>query len=135
MKTFSKMLAAAAALGAMTVASMAQEVTLRFHQMLPPQATIPAKAIKPWIEKVQADSGGRIKIERYAAMTLGGTPPQLIDQVTDGTVDIIWTVNGYTPGRFPRAGSRSRSSRAPMCESSPESNAWWIPSASYPWWP
>lgn len=101
MNMLTKMLAAAAALGAMTAASMAQEVTLRFHQMLPPQATIPAKAIIPWMEKVMADSGGRIKIEKYDAMSLGGTPPQLVDQVTDGVVDFIWTVIGYTPGRFP----------------------------------
>jgi len=101
MKMFRTMLAAAAAMGVMTVASMAQEVTLRFHQMLPPQATIPSKAILPWIEKVMAESGGRLKIEKYDAMALGGTPPQLVDQVTDGVVDFIWTVIGYTPGRFP----------------------------------
>jgi TRAP-type C4-dicarboxylate transport system substrate-binding protein len=95
------MIAAAVTLGAMTAASFAQDVTLRFHQMLPPQATIPAKAITPWIEKVMADSGGRIKIEKYDAMALGGTPPQLVDQVTDGAVDLIWTVIGYTPGRYP----------------------------------
>jgi TRAP-type C4-dicarboxylate transport system substrate-binding protein len=28
--------------------------------------------------------------------------PQLIDQVEDGVVDIIWTLPGYSPGRFPR---------------------------------
>jgi len=101
MKIWTRLLAAAAALGAMTVVSAAQEVTLRFHQMLPPQATIPAKAIIPWMEKVMADSGGRLKIEKYDAMALGGTPPQLVDQVSDGVVDFIWTVIGYTPGRFP----------------------------------
>ena len=95
------LLAAAAALGAMTAVSFAQDVTLRFHQMLPPQATIPSKAIKPWIEKVMADSGGRLKIEQFDAMALGGTPPQLVDQVTDGAVDFVWTVIGYTPGRYP----------------------------------
>ena len=32
-----------------------------------------------------------------------GAPPQLVhDQVEDGVVDIVWTVAGYTPGRFPR---------------------------------
>jgi len=36
-------------------------------------------------------------------MSLGGTPPQLIRQLRDGVVDIIWTVQGYTPGLFPRA--------------------------------
>jgi TRAP-type C4-dicarboxylate transport system substrate-binding protein len=33
-------------------------------------------------------------------MQLGGKPPQLIDQVRDGIVDIVWTLPGYTPGRF-----------------------------------
>jgi TRAP-type C4-dicarboxylate transport system substrate-binding protein len=91
----------AVALGAMTAASLAQEVTLKLHQMLPPQATIPAKALTPWAEKVMAESGGRIKVELYPAMQLGGKPPELYDQAKDGVVDLIWTVIGYTPGRFP----------------------------------
>jgi TRAP-type C4-dicarboxylate transport system substrate-binding protein len=101
MTIFRKLLTAAVALGAMTVVSHAQDVTLKLHQMLPPQATIPAKAILPWIEKVQKESGGKLKVEKYDAMALGGTPPQLVDQVNDGFVDLIWTVIGYTPGRFP----------------------------------
>jgi len=34
-------------------------------------------------------------------MQLGGTPPQLYDQAAEGTVDIVWTLPGNTPGRFP----------------------------------
>ncbi|MEO3998248.1 TRAP transporter substrate-binding protein [Mesorhizobium sp. CAU 1732] len=84
-----------------TTATLAQEVTLRLHQFLPAQANVPTHVLDPWANKVEADSGGRIKIERYPAMQLGGTPPQLIDQATDGTVDIVWTLPGSTPGRFP----------------------------------
>ena len=94
--------AAAAAAIAWSVAAQAQEVTLRLHQLLPLQATIPSKAITPWIEKVEADSGGRIKIEHYPSMQLGGAPPSLYSQAADGVVDIVWTVLGYTPGRFPK---------------------------------
>ena len=83
-------------------AALAQEVTLRLHQFLPPQANVPAHILDPWADRVEAASGGRIKIERFAAMALGGTPPQLIDQATDGVVDIVWTLPGSTPGRFPR---------------------------------
>ena len=95
------------ALGAVAAASMAgnalaQQVTLRLHQMLPQQATIPAKAIVPWAQKVEAESGGRIKVQLFHAMQLGGAPPQLFDQARDGVVDITWTVLGYTPGRFPK---------------------------------
>lgn len=95
------LLLAAAATGAMTATAFAQEVTLRLHQMLPPQATIPAQALTPWREKVMEESEGRIQIDQFDSMALGGTPPQLVDQVTDGVVDMIWTVIGYTPGRFP----------------------------------
>ncbi len=85
-----------------TAGAWAQEVTLNLHQLLPMQATIPAKAITPWIEKVEAESGGRIKIEHFPSMQLGGSPPELYDQAADGVADIIWTVIGYTPGRFPK---------------------------------
>jgi TRAP-type C4-dicarboxylate transport system substrate-binding protein len=60
-----------------------------------------AKFVKPWSEKVLSESGGEIKVEIYPSMQLGGKPPQLVDQVRDGVVDIVWTVAGYTPGRFP----------------------------------
>jgi len=92
---------AAAGWLASSTSVLAQEVTLRLHQFLPAQANVPKHALDPWADKVEADSGGRIKIERYPAMQLGGTPPQLIDQATDGTVDIVWTLPGSTPGRFP----------------------------------
>jgi TRAP-type C4-dicarboxylate transport system substrate-binding protein len=87
---------------AMTVGSaMAQEVTLRLHQFLPAQANVPRLVLDVWADNVERDSNGRIRVERYAAMALGGTPPELMDQAMDGIADIIWTVNGYTPGRFP----------------------------------
>lgn len=101
--------------------ALAQTVTLRLHQMLPAQATIPAKALVPWAQKVEKDSGGRIKVQLFNAMQLGGTPPQLFDQAKDGVVDLTWTVLGYTPGRFNKAevfelpfmsGSAEQSSRA-----------------------
>ena len=75
---------------------------MRLHQFLPAQATVPAEAITPWIEKVQTESGGRIAIEHYPSMQLGGKPPALYDQARDGVADITWTVLGYTPGRFPK---------------------------------
>lgn len=83
-------------------AAMAAEVTLRLHQFLPEQANVPKKILYVWADKVEKDSGGRIEIQRFPSMQLGGKPPELIDQAIDGVADIIWTVAGYTPGRFPR---------------------------------
>jgi TRAP-type C4-dicarboxylate transport system substrate-binding protein len=59
--------------------------------------------LEPWAKQVEANAGGRVKIEIFPAMTLGGRPPELINQVRDGVVDLIWTLNGYTPGLFPRS--------------------------------
>jgi TRAP-type C4-dicarboxylate transport system substrate-binding protein len=98
-----KSLLGAVALAAVAQAAVAADVTLRFHQMLPPQATIPAKAIAPWAAKVEKESGGRIKVQQFPTMQLGGKPPELFDQAKDGVVDLIWTVLGYTPGRFPKS--------------------------------
>lgn len=86
----------------LSTAVAAQEVTLRLHQFLPAQANVPAHILDVWADRVEADSNGRIKIDRFASMQLGGTPPQLIDQAIDGVADIVWTVAGYTPGRFPQ---------------------------------
>ncbi|WP_417709973.1 TRAP transporter substrate-binding protein [Roseibium aggregatum] len=106
-KQFAKLAVAATvsalALAGTASATLAQEVTLRLHQFLPAQANVPKNVLDPWADKIEAESDGRIKIERYPAMQLGGKPPELIDQVVDGVVDIVWTVAGYTPGRFPRA--------------------------------
>jgi len=92
----------AALLALTTVGAQAQEVTLKLHHFLPAQANVPKLVLDVWADNVERDSGGRIKVERYAAMALGGAPPELIDQAIDGIADVIWTVNGYTPGRFPR---------------------------------
>ncbi len=92
----------AVAAACLTTAAAAQEVTLRLHQFLPAQANVPAHILDVWADNVEADSNGRIKIDRFPSMQLGGTPPQLIDQVIDGVADIVWTVAGYTPGRFPQ---------------------------------
>ncbi|WMT87539.1 TRAP transporter substrate-binding protein [Pelagibacterium sp. 26DY04] len=102
MKLKSILLGAVAALS-VAGAGVAQEVTLRLHQFLPAQATIPASAITPWAEKVEAESDGRIAVELYPAMQLGGAPDSLFAQAQDGVVDIVWTVLGYTPGRFPKS--------------------------------
>lgn len=79
----------------------AQEVTLKMHHFLPAVSNGHAKFLRPWADKVQSESGGRIKIDIFPSMQLGGTPPQLFDQARDGVADIVWTLPGNTPGRFP----------------------------------
>jgi TRAP-type C4-dicarboxylate transport system substrate-binding protein len=82
--------------------SGAQEVTLRLQHFLPAVSGPHKDWLLPWADKVGKESGGRIKIEVYPSMQLGGRAPQLFDQVKDGVIDAAWTVAGYTPGRFRR---------------------------------
>lgn len=94
-------LAAAAVVAASASLATAQTVTLRLHSFSAPQALDHTKHLTPWAEKVAKDSGGRIKIEAYPAMQLGGKAADLVQQLEDGVVDMIWTLPGFTPGRFP----------------------------------
>lgn len=80
----------------------AQPVTLKLHHLLGPTSPAHKRMLEPWARKVEELAGGAVKIEIYPSMTLGGRPPELISQARDGVVDIVWTVNGYTPGLFPR---------------------------------
>ena len=92
--------AALAALAGGSVAAQAQDVTLRWHTFVPPVSN-PSKFYVPWAEKIEKESGGRLKIQLFWAMQLGGKAPQLLDQAREGVVDIVWTLPGFTPGRMP----------------------------------
>lgn len=94
--------AAAAATLAFSGAASAQEHVFKLHHLLGAKAPAQTNMLEPWAKRVEENSGGKVKIEIYPAMSLGGTPPELVQQARDGVVDIIWTVNGYTPGQFPR---------------------------------
>jgi TRAP-type C4-dicarboxylate transport system substrate-binding protein len=95
--------AAGAGLGFPALVGFAQQsVTLKFHTFMAPLSNVWLSMHKPWMDKVEKDSGGRIKFEAYPAMQLGGTPVQLYDQARDGVVDIVWTLPGNNAGRFPR---------------------------------
>ena len=83
------------------MAASADTVTLKVHHFLPAGSYAQTMLIKPWCDRIALDSGDRLKCQIYPSMQLGGTPPQLFDQVKDGIVDVIWTLPGYTAGRFP----------------------------------
>lgn len=92
---------AALALGLASSSLMAQEVTLKVSHFLPPNSNYQKLVLEPWCAKLATDSGNKLKCQIYPAMQLGGTPPQLVDQVKNGVADIIWTSPSYSTGRFP----------------------------------
>lgn len=99
-----KLLCAGFALSLMGAAcAVAQEVTLTLHHFLGPKSPAHAQFLEPWAKEIEAQSNGRIKIELFPSMAMGGKPPELFGQVRDGVADIVWTLPGYTPGQFPRS--------------------------------
>lgn len=87
---------------AVLAASGAQSETLRMQTFIPPVANPGKTFLTPWAEKIARESGGKLEIQPFWAMQLGGKAPQLLDQVRDGVIDIAWTLPGFTPGRMPR---------------------------------
>jgi len=104
MTTSLRRVAAAAAfcLSLLPGARAADEIVLKVHHFLPAGSYAQQMFIQPWCDKIAAQSNKRLRCQIYPSMQLGGTPPQLVDQLRDGIVDVIWTLPGYTPGRFPR---------------------------------
>ena len=94
-------LGAAIAVAGSTAAGAA-EFEFKLHHFLSPKAPAHRLMLEPWAQSIMDASGGRIAIEIFPSMTLGGKPPQLPRQVRDGVVDIAWIVNAYAAGQFPR---------------------------------
>lgn len=103
---YRRVLGAGAAIMAMLAAgpALAQaQISLKLHHFLGPKSPAHTIMLEPWAKKIGEASGGKVKIEVFPSMALGGKPPDLIKQVRDGVVDMVWTVNGYTPALFPRS--------------------------------
>ena len=96
-----KSMTLALAAAAFTPLASAQEVTLKVHFFLPATSFANTLFIQPWCERIAKESNQRMKCQTYPSMQLGGTPPQLFEQARDGVADVVWTLPGYTAGRFP----------------------------------
>lgn len=78
-------------------------ITLRVQHPLPSTSSAQKNLIEPWCAKIKEESANRLQCQIYPAMQLGGTPAQLIDQVKDGVVDVIWTTATYASGRYTKS--------------------------------
>jgi TRAP-type transport system periplasmic protein len=95
-------IAAAAAAFAITAAAPAHaQIVLKVHSFSGPQAPDQARHLFPWAEKINKEAGGKMKVEVYTNMQLGGKPADLPQQLDDGIVDAILIVPGFSPGRYP----------------------------------
>jgi TRAP-type C4-dicarboxylate transport system substrate-binding protein len=58
-------------------AAQEPEVTLTVHHFIGPKAPTHAKFVEPWARRIEEQSDGRIKVEIYPSMALGGAPSEL----------------------------------------------------------
>jgi TRAP-type transport system periplasmic protein len=93
--------AVAAVLAAAFAAPAMAQTVIKVHSFSSPQAPDQALHLLPWAERVNKASGGKLKVEVYTSMQLGGKPADLPQQLEDGVVDAIFHLPGFSPGRFP----------------------------------
>ena len=103
MKRFLQHTAVAAGLLCSALAAHAADpIVLKVHHFLNAQTIQHTAMLKTWCDNITKDSNNRMTCQIYPSMQLGGTPPQLYDQARDGIADVVWTLPGYTAGRFPK---------------------------------
>lgn len=102
LKSLTKITLGAAVVALSASSALAAEFEFKLHHFLSPKAPAHKNMLAPWAERIEKASNGRVKIQIFPSMTLGGKPPQLPRQVRDGVVDMAWMVNAYAAGAFPR---------------------------------
>jgi TRAP-type C4-dicarboxylate transport system substrate-binding protein len=102
-KIVSSLVAAAAAVAVMGGANdgSAADYKIKIQVQTPAAAPVNKFLLVPFAKKVEEESGGRIDVQVFHSMGLGGRPPQVFDQTKDGIAEIGWTLPGYSGGRFP----------------------------------
>lgn len=83
------------------LAAQAQPVTLKLSFFASDTEVNYAKAIKPWVDAVNADPSNALKIEAYPNGALGKSLPAQPQMVLDGVADIAFVNPALVPGRFP----------------------------------
>ncbi|MFO1130371.1 MAG: TRAP transporter substrate-binding protein DctP [Rickettsiales bacterium] len=78
-----------------------EQFKARVHYALPDGSVSDRIMIKPFAKKIEEATNGKIKFEFYPSMQLGGKPSDIVAQVENGQVEMVFTVAEYHPGRFP----------------------------------
>jgi TRAP-type C4-dicarboxylate transport system substrate-binding protein len=78
----------------------APPITLKLHHSFSAVSGVHDKFLLPWARQIETDSGGRMHVDIFPSMQLGGAPAALLDQVRDGSADIVFAAPTLAPGRF-----------------------------------
>lgn len=84
------------------IPALSDNHSLRLHHFLGPTSPAQTVLLEPFVQQLREASNGQLDISIHPAMSLGGAPGDLYQQLIDGEVDLIWTLAGYHPGQFPR---------------------------------
>jgi TRAP-type C4-dicarboxylate transport system substrate-binding protein len=96
---FKKLLVGAVLATLAVVPAVAQQAVIKFNSPSPPRSYLHANVFDKWIEAIEKDSGGTLKIEKFYGGTLGNFAITY-DRVVDGVADAGWTLSALTGGRF-----------------------------------
>jgi len=83
-------------------APAAETTVLTFNRWTPATHHFHARIMKPWADRVEEATQGRVKIQFTAASL--GSPARQFDLARTGVVDIAASNQSYTAERFPLAG-------------------------------
>lgn len=100
--TVAASLGLATVFGAMAPTQAEAQTELRLHTFVPPGHIIYTQILEPLAEQLEAETNGEVTMTLYPSMQLGGGAPDLMRQAQDGTVDMVFTLPGYTSPLFPR---------------------------------
>ncbi len=78
----------------------AKTIELKFAQPFSPKHTMQTKVFEPWAKKITAMTNGKVKVRFFPGGALGKTPDHY-DLAEKGIADITYTLQDYTPNRFP----------------------------------
>jgi TRAP-type C4-dicarboxylate transport system substrate-binding protein len=97
---FVKIFALAAAVALAAGSARAETIVLKLSHFVPPQHAF-HKWVVGWTQKIEKESGGRLKFEIYPNGQLVGPPNRQFDAARNGITDIAFCIHGVTPGRYP----------------------------------
>jgi len=78
------------------------QTELRLHTFVGTGHIIYTQILEPLAADIERETGGAVKLTLYPSMQLGGGAPELIRQAQEGTVDMVFSLPGYTSAQFPR---------------------------------
>ena len=78
----------------------AKTIELKFATPFSPKHTMQRVVFEPWAKKIEELTKGQIKVKFFPGGALGKAPDHYA-LAEKGIADIIYTLNDYTPGRFP----------------------------------